>query len=120
MIKRRLIVTIPCFNEEKTLVEVIKTIPKKIKGITSIRVLVVDDGSTDNSASLAKKAGAEVFSHTKNEGLGPTFTEGIRQALLLSADIIVNIDGDLQFNSKDIPKIAAPVIQGKADKIGRA
>ena len=115
MLKRRLIVTIPCFNEEKTLVKVIETIPKKIKGITSIKVLVVDDGSTDNSAALAKKAGAEVFSHTKNEGLGPTFTEGIRQALNNGADIICNIDADMQFNPKDIPKIIAPLVKHTAD-----
>ena len=117
MAKKHLVVMIPCFNEEKTITTVIKGIPRDIDGIRKIDVLVVDDGSTDKSAKAAKKAKAKVFRHSKNEGLGFTFKDGIRQALLMGADFIVNIDGDLQFNPRDIPKIVAPLVKGEADMV---
>lgn len=106
---KTLVVMIPCLNEEATIGEVIKRIPKKIPKIEKIKVLVINDGSTDKSAQIAKKNGAYVASHPIRRGLGDTFKDGIERALRLGADIIVNIDGDLQFDPKDIPKLIKPI-----------
>jgi len=106
---------IPCYNEEKTLPLVVKEFPKKIEGINKIEVLVINDGSKDNSEKVAKDLGVHVYSHKTNRGLGQTFRDGIEEALRLGADIIVNIDGDNQFDSKDVARIAKPIIDGEAD-----
>lgn len=106
---------IPAYNEQKTIASVIKQIPKKFPGIKTIKVLVIDDGSTDNTAKIAKKCGALVISHKKNRGLGCAFKTGLDKALELGADIIVNIDADSQYNPKEIPKLIKPILQGKAD-----
>lgn len=114
----RLVVLIPAFNEEKTIRNVVSEIPKKIPGISEIKVLVVNDGSTDNTAKEAKKAGANfVVSHSSNLGLGVAFRTGIENALKIGAGIIVNIDADGQFNAGDIPKLIAPILEGKADLV---
>jgi len=109
--EKLLVVMIPCFNEEKTIGQVIDRIPRKIRGISKTKVLVINDGSSDCSAAIARKHGAIVISHPINRGLGQTFVDGIDKALRLGADIIVNIDGDLQFNPKDIPKLVKPIIE---------
>ena len=108
---------IPCYNEEKTISKVIKQIPKKIPGINKIETLVVNDGSLDKSASVARKAGAKVVSHRKNKGLGIAFKTGIDGALKMNADIITNIDADLQFNPKDIPLLVKPIVHAEADMV---
>ena len=77
----KLIIIIPAFNEEKTIAQVIQEIPRNIEGINELQILVIDDGSTDNTAKEAKNAGASVVSHIKNEGLGIAFLTGIREAL---------------------------------------
>ncbi len=112
----KLVVIVPAFNEEKTIAGVIKGIPRKIHGISPIEVLVVNDGSSDKTASEARRAGANlVVSHLQNRGLGTAFRTGIEHALKMGADIIVNIDADGQFNSGDIPKLITPIISGEAD-----
>jgi glycosyltransferase involved in cell wall biosynthesis len=112
----KLVVMIPCFNEEKTIAELIKRIPKKIKGISQVNILVINDGSTDSTIKEAAKAKADkIISHYPNKGLGVTFRKGLEEALKMGADVIVNIDADLQFNPEDIPIVAMPVIEGKAD-----
>jgi glycosyltransferase involved in cell wall biosynthesis len=112
----KLIVQIPCFNEEKTLPLVLKTIPKKIKGIDEIEVLVIDDGSHDKTLQVAKKYGVQhIVHHTQNKGLALSFADGIHRALLEGADIIVNTDADNQYPQKDIPKLIAPILQDKAE-----
>ncbi|MDD5148644.1 MAG: glycosyltransferase family 2 protein, partial [Candidatus ainarchaeum sp.] len=114
----KLVVQIPAFNEEKTIAQVIREVPAKISGIDSIKILVVNDGSTDKTAQEAKKAGADkIFSHGSNKGLGLAFRNGIMEALKMGADIIVNIDGDMQFNPGDIPKLIAPILNGEADLV---
>lgn len=111
----KLIVTIPAFNEEKTIAEVIKSIPTKIEGINEIQVLVVDDGSTDKTKEMAEKNNAIVVSHKKNLGLAKTFMDALDKALELNADIIVNTDADNQYDQTEIPKLVKPIIEGKAD-----
>jgi len=111
----KLIITIPAFNEEKTIEEVIKSIPKNINGINEIQVLVVDDGSTDNTARIAEKNNAIVLKHKKNLGLAKSFKDALDKALELNADIIVNTDADNQYDQKEIPKLVQPIIEGKAD-----
>lgn len=110
----KLVVTIPAFNEEKTIARVIKEIPKKIEGIDRIEVLVIDDGSTDSTSREAKKAGAEVISNSRNCGLAFSFSRGLLRALEMGADIIVNTDADLQYNQKQIPLLVNPILKGKA------
>jgi glycosyltransferase involved in cell wall biosynthesis len=111
----RLVVIIPAFDEEQSIANVIKNVPPSIKGIDEIKIVVIDDGSTDSTAEVAKVNGVEVISHPHNLGLGVTFRRGISRALELDADVIVNIDADGQFNPQDIPLIVAPVIEGKAE-----
>ncbi len=114
---RLLLVVIPCLNEENTVGRVVSSIPQSIEGIDRIDVLVMDDGSTDETAARAREAGAEVVSHTSNIGLGATFQEAVQIALAKGADVMVHIDGDGQFDPADIPGLAAPVIAGEADMV---
>jgi glycosyltransferase involved in cell wall biosynthesis len=112
----KLIVQIPCYNEEETLPLVIKSIPKKIKGVDEIEILVIDDGSKDKTSKVAKKLGVHhIIRHTRNKGLALSFADGIHTALLKGADIIVNTDADNQYPQKDIPKLIKPILDGKAE-----
>jgi glycosyltransferase involved in cell wall biosynthesis len=110
-----LIIIIPCLNEEKTIFNVIKSIPEKINGISLVEVLVVDDGSIDNTAELAKKAGASVISHKINRGVGTAFHTGVEESIKRGADIVVNMDGDGQFDPEDIGKLIDPILKNNAD-----
>lgn len=111
----KLVVQIPALNEEITIADVISRIPKEFVGITEVQVLVVDDGSTDRTAELAREAGAIVVSHEACKGVGFAFRTGVAESSKLHADIIVTIDADGQFDPKDIVKVIAPIIDGKAD-----
>lgn len=114
----KLIVTIPAYNEEKSIGEVIKSIPRTIKGIDKVEVLVLDDGSTDNTAQAAKNAGADfVFKHKVNLHLAKTFRDAVVKALGLGADIVVNTDADNQYDQGEIPKLIQPILDGKADMV---
>ncbi|MCK4913484.1 MAG: glycosyltransferase family 2 protein [Planctomycetes bacterium] len=116
--KVTLVVTIPAYNESATIAEVIEAVPNQIEGIDKIDVVVIDDGSGDDTAARAKAAGAaKVVSFTHNRGLGAAFNQGVKIALGLGADIIVNIDGDGQFNPADISKLTKPIIDGQADMV---
>lgn len=110
----QLTVLIPAFNEAATIGSVIQAIPDSIPGVQSVDVVVVDDGSTDNTASIARGRGATVVSHPHRLGVGGAFHTGVREALSRGADIIVNIDADGQFDAKDIPALIEPVIRGSA------
>ncbi|MEK7570948.1 MAG: glycosyltransferase family 2 protein [Patescibacteria group bacterium] len=112
----KLIVQIPCLNEEKTLPLVVNSIPKYIDGIDAIEILIIDDGSTDNTLSVAKKLGVQhVVRHTKNKGLAISFADGIHYALEVGADIIVNTDADNQYPQKDIPRLIQPILNNQAE-----
>lgn len=112
----KLIVQIPCFNEEHTLPQTVYDIPRKIEGIDKIEILIIDDGSTDRTLEVAKEIGVDhVVKNTCNKGLARTFFIGLDTSLGLGADIIVNTDGDNQYKGEDIPKLVAPIISGEAD-----
>ena len=114
----KLIVQIPAFNEEATIAQTLRDIPKKIEGVTAIETLVIDDGSSDNTAAAARKAGAtHVVQLKSHRGLSSAFLAGIDACLRLGADIIVNTDADNQYAGSDIPKLIAPVVRGTADVV---
>ena len=111
----KLIILIPALNEERTIVSVIQRIPKQIPPFETVEILVVDDGSSDQTAVLAREAGAKVIKHQRNKGVGAAFRTGTAAALELGADAMVNMDGDGQFNPEDIPKLLALITDGRAD-----
>ncbi|HEX7368298.1 MAG TPA: glycosyltransferase family 2 protein [Candidatus Saccharimonadales bacterium] len=111
----RLLVVSICKNEAATIAELIQRIPKKYAGVSNIEICIVDDGSTDDTAALARKAGATVYSDGANKGLAYRFREVLTIALDKGTDVLVNIDGDLQFMPEDISKIVTPVLEGDAD-----
>jgi glycosyltransferase involved in cell wall biosynthesis len=114
----KLIVQIPCYNEETTLPAVIASIPREIDGIDQVEVLVVDDGSTDRTAAVARLSGANhVVRHRANRGLADAFQTGLDACLKLGADIIVNTDGDNQYPQADIPRLIEPILKGRADVV---
>lgn len=114
----KLVVFIPCLNEEATLPVVLKSIPKKIPGIDDIDVVVVDDGSTDKTVGVAKQHGVKHFvNHPTKRGLAHSFRDGLRAALELGADVIVLTDGDNQYPQDRIPDLIEPIVAGKADVV---
>lgn len=114
----KLIVQIPCFNEAETIAETIGDIPRVIDGVDVVEVLIIDDGSSDDTLSIARAAGADhLVSNGVNKGLARTFQRGLDEALRLGADIIVNTDGDNQYCGADIPALVAPIVAGQADMV---
>lgn len=112
----KLVVQIPCLNEEHTLPLVLESIPKKIPGIEEIVILIIDDGSTDNTLKVAKKYGVKDFViHPKNQGLGRSFHDGIQYSLSIGADIVINTDGDNQYPQERIADLVKPILAGEAD-----
>jgi len=114
----KLIIQIPCFNEEETLPGTIADLPTQIPGIDVIELLVIDDGSTDRTVEVARQLGVHhIVSHDVNRGLARGFMTGIEASLRAGADIIVNTDADNQYQGGDIPKLVAPVLDGEADLV---
>lgn len=112
----KLIVQIPCYNEEKTLSSTVQNIPRNIDGVDQVEILIIDDGSTDDTVQKAKEIGVDhIVRNTCNKGLARTFLAGLDACLRLGADIIVNTDGDNQYKGQDIPKLISPVLRGEAD-----
>jgi glycosyltransferase involved in cell wall biosynthesis len=112
----KLIVQIPCYNEEATLRETVADIPRAIDGVDAVEILIVDDGSTDRTVPLALQIGVDhIVQHKNNKGLARAFRTGIETCLSLGADIIVNTDGDNQYAGRDIPKLIRPIVDGEAD-----
>lgn len=112
----KLVIQIPCYNEEKTLEKTLKDLPTSIEGIDEIKVLIIDDGSTDKTIDIAKANGVENFVILqKNIGLAKAFSAGLSKAVDLGADIIVNTDADNQYCAQDIEKLARPIMEARAD-----
>ncbi len=112
----KVFVQVPCLNEEATLPLVLESIPKKIKNVDSIEILIIDDGSSDKTIEVAKKYGVKHFvKHTRNMGLARSFRDGIDYALRHGADIVVNTDGDNQYPQERIADLVQPIIAHEAD-----
>jgi glycosyltransferase involved in cell wall biosynthesis len=114
----KLIVQIPCFNEEQTLPETVADIPRQIDGIDTVEILVIDDGSRDRTVDVAREIGVDhVIRNKRNVGLARSFRKGLDACLVRGADIIVNTDGDNQYAGADIPKLVQPILEGRADMV---
>jgi len=112
----KLFIQIPCYNEEKTLKATLATIPKKIQGIETIQIVVINDGSTDNTVQIAKDAGVDhIVNLPFNRGLAQAFKAGVNYSLQHGADIIVNTDGDNQYPSHYISDLVAPIVNREAE-----
>lgn len=114
----KLIVQIPCLNEEATLPVTVRDIPRQIEGVDVVELLVIDDGSSDRTAEVARELGVEhIVRFRRNRGLAAAFAAGLDAALRLGADIIVNTDADNQYAGADIPRLIAPILAGQADVV---
>lgn len=114
----KLMIQIPCLNEEETLRATLADIPKQIEGVDEIEVLIIDDGSTDRTSEVAREAGvAHVLRFAQNRGLGNAFAAGFDFCLMHGADIIVNTDGDNQYYGGDIPTLVRPILEGRAELV---
>ena len=114
----KLVIMIPCLNEEATLPLVLESIPEQIDGIDSIETLIIDDGSTDGTVEVARRHGVTQFiRHPENRGLALSLRDGIRGALELGADILVLTDGDNQYPQECIPDLVRPILEGRADTV---
>ena len=112
----KLVVQVPCLNEEETLPLVLESIPRQIPGIDEIVVLVIDDGSSDRTVEVARAHGVTEFvRHARNRGLGRSFHDGVQRALELGADIVVNTDGDNQYPQERITDLVQPILRGDAE-----
>ena len=114
----KLVVMIPCLNEEETLPQVLRELPKSIEGVDEIETLIIDDGSTDRTVDVAKRHGVKSFvHHPAKQGLAFSFRDGLTGSLAIGADIIVMTDGDNQYPGDRIPDLIKPILEGKADLV---
>ena len=114
----KLIIQIPCYNEEKTLPITLKELPREVPGFDKVEWLIIDDGSTDRTVEVAKAHGVDyIVRHPKNLGLARAFMTGLDACLKLGADVIVNTDADNQYYAADISKLVQPILEGKAEMV---
>jgi glycosyltransferase involved in cell wall biosynthesis len=114
----KLIIQIPCFNEEGQLPVTLSGLPRQIEGVDAVEWLIVDDGSTDRTIEVAREHGVEhIVRLTNHKGLAAAFQAGLDAGLKLGADVIVNTDADNQYDGRDIPKLVAPILRGEADMV---
>jgi glycosyltransferase involved in cell wall biosynthesis len=114
----KLIIQIPCLNEEESLPRVLSELPREIPGFDAVEWLVIDDGSTDRTVEVARRHGVDhLVRLTTNKGLATAFQAGLDAALKLGADVIVNTDADGQYSSSDVPRLVEPIVAGRADMV---
>lgn len=114
----KLIVQIPCLDEEDQLPGTIADLPREVEGFETVEFLVIDDGSTDRTVEVARELGVHhVVRLTNNKGLAHAFQAGLDACLKLGADVVVNTDADNQYSAKDIPALVAPILEGRADMV---
>lgn len=114
----KLIIQIPCYNEEATLGLTLSELPRSISGVDSVEWLIIDDGSHDRTVEVARTNGVKhIVQFPYNQGLAKAFMAGIEASVRAGADIIVNTDADNQYCAADIPKLIAPILQGEADMV---
>jgi len=112
----KLIIQIPCYNEEETLPITLQDLPRQVEGFDKVEWLVINDGSTDRTVEVAKEHGVDhIVNLNQNKGLAEVFRRGLDACVKLGADVIVNTDADNQYNAKDIPKLVQPILEKKAD-----
>lgn len=116
MNKKKLIIQIPCFNEADTIAITLKSLPREVPGFDAVEWLIIDDGCTDDTVSVARDHGVDhVVGHTRNQGLARGFMTGLDACLRFGADVIVNTDADNQYNADDIPALTAPILAHHAE-----
>ncbi len=114
----KLIVQIPCLNEEDQLPATIADLPREVDGFDVVELLVIDDGSTDRTIEVARELGVHhIVRLTNNKGLAHAFQAGLDACLKLGADVVVNTDADNQYSAEDIPTLVAPILEGRADMV---
>jgi glycosyltransferase involved in cell wall biosynthesis len=114
----KLVIQIPCYNEEKTLPQTLADLPCEVPGVDEVETLVIDDGSTDRTAEVARESGADhVIQLPCNKGLAEAWSRGLDAAIALDADIIVNTDGDNQYRGEDVVKLVQPIIDNEAELV---
>ncbi len=114
----KLIVQIPCFNEEETLPATVADIPRRIDGIDVVEILIIDDGSSDKTTEVASQIGVDhIVENAHNLGLARSFARGLEECLKRGADIVVNTDGDNQYCGADIAKLVQPILKGEAELV---
>jgi glycosyltransferase involved in cell wall biosynthesis len=114
----KVIIQIPCLNEEQTLPATLADLPREIAGVDEIETLVIDDGSTDRTIEVAEECGVDhIVKLPNNRGLATGFQAGLDACLKLGADIVVNTDADNQYSGSDIPKLVAPILDGEAEMV---
>ena len=114
----KLIIQIPCYNEERTLPDALRALPRTISGFDLVEWLVVDDGSSDLTSQVARELGVDhIVRHTANQGLARAFATGLDACLRLGADVIVNTDADNQYDARDIPSLLGPILSGEAEMV---
>jgi glycosyltransferase involved in cell wall biosynthesis len=110
------VIQVPCFNEEETLALTLSQLPKSLPGVDKVEVLIIDDGSRDKTLEVARASGVQhTVVHASNRGLAAAYTSGLKKALELGADIIVNTDADNQYVGEDIARLVEPLLENRAD-----
>src|SRR5918993_447367 len=114
----KLIIQIPCYDEEETLPVTLADLPREVEGFDEVEFLVIDDGSTDRTIEVAREHGVDhIVRLTNNKGLASAFQAGLDACLKLGADVVVNTDADNQYYGEDVLKLVAPIVAGQADMV---